>query len=120
MTLSSHLVPSNVANFHNLALVICHLFIDGHFRSVHILYEPNIFFDHFINDIESICPRPISWESTDVTKLSSLSRRSVEHTDHILQLIFLDPTSITAKIDKSRESPTFYRLFIFFRQEKQI
>lgn len=112
MTLTSQLAP-DIPNFHNLALFICHLFIDGSFRTGHILYDPNIFDGDFITQIDSICPHSIPWESTDIREPSLVSWTNLEHTDHILQLIFLDETNLTKDISSNSDLFTFYRLFIF-------
>lgn len=88
----SNLFGIKLPNFHNLALFICHLFIDGQFRNGHIFYDPNVFqVGQLISEIQSTCPTSIPWISTDVTDKPVLPWKSNERTDHILQLIFFDP-----------------------------
>lgn len=117
MDVSSQLAPnlSMVSNFHSLALFICHLFVDGNFKTAHILNDPNIFDGHLIADVVSICPRHVPWITTDVTQKSALpwqpNKRS--QTDHILQLIFLDSTKLIQEIENFKKYFVFYRLFIF-------
>lgn len=114
MTISNLLIPniSNVSSFHQLTIFICHLFIDGHFRTAHILYDPNAFDGQLINDIYSNCPASIPWLITDVTKPFSTSWQPNENTDHILQLIFIDPNYLPEDIDSLREIFTYYQIII--------
>lgn len=111
MTLSTHLAPG-ITNYQNLALFICHLFIDGHFRTGHILYDPSLFDGRLISDIDLICPRSIPWLMTDVTQPSSLLWDQQEPTDHMLQLIFFNAEMLT-KITEYKYYLAFYRLFVF-------
>lgn len=106
-------VASNISNFHNLALFICHLFIDGGFRHGHILYDPKVFDNHLITKIDSICLVKIPWLTTDFTQPSTLAWHHSERTDHILQLIFFDPNHLAEDIDKFKDYFTFYRIFVF-------
>lgn len=97
-------------NFYNLALFICHLFIDGEFQSGHVVYDPKIFPDQLIAEIQSNCPRFIPWQLTDVTKTHATLCQPNQNTDHILQLVFLDPKHSSQEIDK--ELFVFHRIFI--------
>lgn len=110
MILSSLLTP-NVSNFYNLALFVCHLFVDGHFRTSHILYDPNVFHvTQLIDDIQSNCPRTIPWLATDITKELIQPWESDEETDHILQLNIV---RLPTKVSDFQSLFTFYRIFIF-------
>lgn len=100
-------------NFHNLALFICHLFIDGHFRFGHILYDPNVFDYRLSNEIDSVCAVHIPWLTTDITQPSSLPWNSTDRTDHILQLIFFDPKYVPEQFHQTKNHLTFYRIFVF-------
>lgn len=100
-------------DFRNSALFICYSFIGGNFRHGHILYDPNLFNDNLISEIDSNCPSQIPWLATDITKSSLLPVNSGERTDHILQLIFLDPEHLVEKISEFERYLTFYRIFIF-------
>lgn len=104
---------SNISNFHNLALFICHLFIDGGFRNGHILYDPKVFDNHLITKIDLTCLVKIPWLTTDVTQHFALPWDSSEHSEHILQLIFFDPNYLTEEIDHFKDYFTFYRIFVF-------
>lgn len=111
---------SNPLNAHNLAIFICHLFIDGHFRYGHILNDPNVFDDRFISEIDSICVAKIPWLTTDITQSTSLPWPANEPTDHILQLIFLNSTQLANKIDEFKDYLAFYRVFIFYSSAGRI
>lgn len=109
------IITMTLSNFHNLALFICHLFIDGQFRTGHILHDSNEFqINHLIDEIDQLnCSHQIPWLLTDVTKPFSLSWKFNERNDHILQLIFFDLIQLPNAIDDFKDILTFYRLFIF-------
>lgn len=93
-------LAQNISNFNDLALFICHLFVDGHFRTGHILYNQNLFDGHLISEFNSVCPETIPWLMTDVTKTSSVLWDTKDRTDNILQLIFFEPGNSLKEIDK--------------------
>lgn len=99
--------------FHNLAIFICHLFIDGHFREGNILYDPKVFNDRLLVEIESVCPSQIPWQPNDITQSHLVHRRISERTDHILQLIFFDSNNLMEDIEQYGEHLTYYRIFVF-------
>lgn len=105
--------PSYISNFHNLVLFICHLFIDGHFRFGHILYDPNVFDDHLTFEIDSVCSVPIPWLTTDMTQPFSLPWKNDDRTDFILQLIFFDSKRIPNEKRQIKGFLTAYHIFIF-------
>lgn len=112
MALSIPLFPST-SNYQNLALFICHLFIDGHFQTGHILHDPNaIQVSQLIVEIQSICQHSIPLFSTDVTEPNSLPWKPNKPTDHILQIIFFDHEHLTDYIDESKELLTIYHLLV--------
>lgn len=86
--------------------------MDGNFRNGHILYDPDIFDGHLVTEIESICPRPFPWQTTDITRPSE-PRNPNESTDRILQLIFFNPETLAEEIVHSEEYFTYYRMFVF-------
>lgn len=100
-------------SFHNLAIFICHLFIDGHFRQGNILYDPKVFNDRLLVEIDSVCPSRIPWQSNDVTQLYLSDCHVSERTDHILQLIFFDSNDLMENIEQYQECFTYYRIFVF-------
>lgn len=113
MTISTILTTNN-SSFQNLAFFICHLFIDGRFRTGHILHDPNTFpVAQFIAEIQSICPHSIPWLLTDVMEPSQLPWTSDKRTDQIVQLIFLDPDHLPTSIGDLKKFFTLYRLFVF-------
>lgn len=103
----------SVSTFSKLALFICNLFIDGKFRTVNILYDPNIFNDYLLIHVDIICPNPILWQKIDITKPTSVRSDPMQRTDNTLQLIFFDPTHLPEEIDQFNEHFTFYRIFVF-------
>lgn len=106
------ILPS-VSDFYNLALFICHLFIDGQFRNGHILYDPTVFDSRFITDMESICPHQIPWRTTNIYQPSSFPWDPNQRSDHILQLIFFEPRFVSFNIDQFRVYFSYYRIFAF-------
>lgn len=112
--ISSNILAPNNLHFYNLAIFVCHLFIDGQFQTGHIIYDPNaIQVTQLITEIQANCSRSIPWLSTDVTKGPRQSPwKPYENTDHVLQLILFDPEKLS-EISKFEKILTFYRLFIF-------
>lgn len=80
----------NVTSIHHLALFICHLFIDGHFRTAHILYKPNTFEFDWLLQIDTVCPGPIPFYLTDVTLPWEWPWNSNDTPENVLQLSFFD------------------------------
>lgn len=115
MPVSNALISSipNIPNLYNLAVFICHLLIDGHFRSGHILYDPNVFDGHLITEINSICPRQFPWQTTDITQNSIRPWSYNENTDNIMQLIFFDPKTMPEKMARFYDHFIHYQIFIF-------
>lgn len=112
--MASLILPmAKALNFHNLALFICHLFIDGHFRFGHIIYEPKVFDGQLLTEIDSICSVQIPWQSIDITQSVLQSPQTNDRSDHILQLIFFDGKFLAEQIDEYKDYLTFYRIFIF-------
>lgn len=105
---------SNISNLQNLALFICHLFIDGHIRIGHIIQDPNVFDGQLNSKMNSVCPIQIPCLTTDITQSFSLPWSANDRTDHILQLIFFDPNNLANQIDQLKNTYTFYRVLIFF------
>lgn len=101
-------------SFFNLAIFICQLFSDGRFQSGHILYDPKIFNNRLITEIQLTCPQSIPWQITDITRPFSQSWQPNQDTDRILQLIFFNSANVPQDIDDISGIYTFYRVFIFF------
>lgn len=109
------LLVTNILNYQNVALFICHLFIDGNFRTGHILHDPKVSSDYGINlliQMEKVYPSSISWLKTDITQQVSLPWAPHETTDHILQLIFLDLDHLPDDINNFKDMFAYYRLCI--------
>lgn len=106
------LLAPNIYNYYNLALFICHLFIDGQFRTGHILYDPIQLDDRLIAEVDRICPHSIPWVTTEVNRDFSLPWNSNNQTDHILQLIFIDPNHLPENIDDLKYLFAYYNLYI--------
>lgn len=104
---------SSPVSFHNLAFFLCHLLLDGKFRTTHIAHNPRAFHIDFIARIETVCEEPIPWLITDIMQAFTLPWGNEERTDSILQLIFFDPNRLTNDIDQFQKYLTYYRVFIF-------
>lgn len=114
MTVPVLLAPniSNFQTFHSLALFICHLFVDGKFRTAHIVHDQNVFDLRIISEIHLNCFEPIPYVLTDVTRPFVLPWTSIELSDHILQLILFDPDQLPTHSDDDMLIFVFYRLFV--------
>lgn len=112
----SSLGISNVWNYQKLALFLCQMFIDGQFRSGHIIYHSNVFNDQFTTQIDSVCPHFIPWIITDIDQLSLHPfKKLVDTDDNILQVIFLDPQNLDEDMQYCIDLDYFkyYRIFVF-------
>lgn len=101
---------------HQLALFVCHLFIDGNFRSAHILYKPNVFeYNEFMAHIDSNCPEQMPLYLTDITQPWGYSWNQNESPYNVLQLIFdeFNPRNLKKSIIEFRthESLGLYQIF---------
>lgn len=115
MTVSNLLLPnfSNFNRFRNLALFVCHLFVDGNFRVGNILYDPKAVNSEIISEIHSFCPLTDPWLMIDATQLPIDSWKPDERADKILQLIFFDPDQVQVNHDGLKDILVLYRLFVF-------
>lgn len=120
MTVSDLLAPniSNFQTFHHLALFICHLFVDGNFRIVHIVHNQHTFNDGLIFEIQSKCYEPIPYELTDLNRPFVWMKN--EPTDHILQLCLFDPDNLPTNIAELVDIFAFYRLFVLSATDETI
>lgn len=100
-------------NFHYLALFICHLFGDGHFRTVHIIFKPNTFNYTILEHIESICPHSIPFYLTDITRSWDWPWNQNDNPNNVLQLMFLDPKTFTTDTRQLNKFFALYRIFAF-------
>lgn len=115
MSTSSALISSapNISNFHNLALFICKLFIDGHFRNAQILYDPHIFDGRLMDDFGSVCSSSFPWRTMDITQASQSTWHQDERTRNELQLIFFDSNHLADEVDHFKKFFTFYPILVF-------
>lgn len=72
---------------YNLALFICHLFINAHFHRGHILCDPEVFYVYFLAKIDSIRPVRIPWQTTDISRSFLQPLHKKPQNDYTLQLI---------------------------------
>lgn len=112
MTLSNILAP-DIPNFHTLALFVCHLFIDGDFRTGHLVYDQQIIDDRLTIEVNSICKHQIPWTTTDINTPNFSQWISRENSDYILQVIVPNLTKSTQFTGELKKQLRFYRLFIF-------
>lgn len=103
---------SSASNFYQLALFICQLFLDGKFQTVQFMYDPKVFDDRLIAEVEVNCDHVVPWQTIDITQPSSLHWNQNDRTDYILQLIFFDPEHLIKEIQQFRGYLTFYRIFV--------
>lgn len=105
---------STVSNFHCLALFICHLFADGSFRTVHILYHPNAFDHNILMQIDSICFDPIQFYFTNIIQSFQTPHQESDSIDDILQIIFFNPENMASEIEQfGGDNFALYRIFVF-------
>lgn len=107
---------ANSVHFQRLALFICHLFNDGHFRSAHILYKPDVFDFDFITQLNLNCPGPMPFYLTDVSQPWHWPWTEQESLHTVLQLHFFEFTASELKKDFSemgRKGFAPYQVFAF-------
>lgn len=109
----TNLLPSNNPSFYNLALFICHLFIDANFRNAHIIYESNAFDHQILKELDTNCPVTIPLYTTDISHPYELPWNPSKKTDNTLQIIFLESNQSLINMTILRESFVFYRVFVF-------
>lgn len=105
---------ANVTGIHQLALFICHLFIDGHFRTAHFVYKPNTFEFDWLLQMDAICPEPIPLYLSDITLPWEWPWNDKDTLNNVLQLNFFDMNNNLADdVDQLQESCAYYRVFCF-------
>lgn len=113
MTLSNILAP-DITNFHTLALFVCQLFIDGNFRTGHLVYDSQISDDRLITETNLICSHQIPWITTDINIPTQSSHWTIEdNSDYSLQVIVLDLAKSTQFLNEPKNQFSFYRIFVF-------
>lgn len=110
-----NLLAPDIQRFYKLSLFICHLFIDGNFQTGHILFDQSAFDSRLITAIDSTCSQKISWMMTDIT----LPRNTTVHSDHTVQLIFLNPDHLMNSINDFEIDLLAQRLFVFHSNDKK-
>lgn len=113
---SSISIMATAADFHRLALFMCHLFIDGQFRTAHILYKPNQFDHEFLTHIDSECAEPMPLYLTDVTQSWERPWNQHDSPDNVLQLSLFefDPNELRKDVDELNiKSIAIYQIFAF-------
>lgn len=112
MLLVQQLTSSQI--FHNLAILICHLYIGGKFQFGNILYCPDSLNYRLFQEIDSHCPGTISWMAIDLTQsgLEAMRWNRDQLNNSILQLIFLEEKHLFDRKPVIEMFPNYYRLFI--------
>lgn len=116
MNLETLISPDPAPNILNLSLLICHLFVGGNFRTLHILYHPDAFDDHMLRGIDSACPSDILKTTVDISLPESNTTHRPhqnQQSDYILQLIFLPEHGVAESMDQMKTHLSFYRVFVF-------
>lgn len=84
----------NVADIHHLALFICYSFIDGYFRTIHDLYQPNAFEFNWLLQLDAKCLEPILFYLTDITFPWDWPWTNNDNPKNMLQLNFFDANNL--------------------------
>lgn len=104
----------NVTSISHLVLFMCHLFIDGHFRTAQLLYNPKRFELDWLLNINRICPESIPLYLVDMNQQSEWTWNDKDSPDNVLQLNFIDPTNFIDDINQlSRMDHAYYCIFCF-------
>lgn len=104
----------NSTIYNHLALFICHLFVDGHFRPAQFVYKPNEFDFDLLSQIDTICKESIPWYLTDITEPKHWPWSLKDTPDNVLQLCFFRQNDLEEDILKLKlkDSP-YYQVFAF-------
>lgn len=113
LSFSSSTVTSLQMNFHYLALFVCHLFGDGNFRTVHIVFQPNTFNYTLLEHIDTICPHLVPFYLTDITQTWDFPWNENDNPNNVLQLMFLDAKKFTKDTRELKYFFALYRIFAF-------
>lgn len=100
-------------NFQYLALFICHLFGDGNFRTVHILFKPITFNFDLLMQIDSVCPAPIPLYLTDITQPWEWPWNQNDNPNNVLQFMFFEPKTLARDGKQLKNGFALYRIFAF-------
>lgn len=100
-------------NFQYLALFICHLFGDGNFRTVHILFKPTTFNFDLLMQIDSVCSEPIPLYLTDITQPWEWPWNQNDNPNNVLQFMFFEPKTLAKDGNQLKNGFALYRIFAF-------
>lgn len=103
----------NVTGVHQLALFICHLFSDGHFRTAHFIYKPNAFEFDWLLQIAAVCSEPIPFYLSDITLPWEWPWNDKDNLNNVLQFNFFDMNNLANDVDQLQENCAYYRVFCF-------
>lgn len=106
----------NSVNFHQLAILICHLLIGGKFQTVQILYNLNALDHNLLRNIKTICLNGITWTTIDIKHLETPEWNDTMQPNHYIQLIFIDSDVQSDQVNRSFSElpPNYYRLVVFY------
>lgn len=101
----------NFSNFKRMALLVCNLFMNGQFGTVHLINDSTLLSHQLLFNLNSICPTYIPIVTNSVTSTAHLSSwNQSQRTDYILQLICVD--SLNGITDRFNDSTFFYTIYI--------
>lgn len=101
------------STYYHLALFICHLFIDGQFRTAHFVYKSSTFDSDLLLQIDKLCPARIPSYSTDLTLPWEWPWNRNDNINTVLQLNILSSNNLTGDIDELENGFAYYRVFCF-------
>lgn len=100
---------NKLLNFKRTALFICHLYISGHFGTVHLIADSTPLTHQLLIDVHNSCPRYVPIITTSAT--STQFPLWTQPTDHILQLVFVDCfNGIVDRLNRLKDYAVFYQV----------
>lgn len=105
----------NVSGIHHLALFICHLFIDGHFRAAHLFHKSAAPKPNWELQTNAVCPELVPFYVTDITSPWQWPWNDKYNPNNVLQLIFFDSNSnnFAGDVYQLYKRHSYYRVFCF-------
>lgn len=109
----------NLSSYCHLTQFICHLFIDGRFRTAHFLYKPNTFDFDLLQQIDRLCSEPMQIYLTDITLPLEWPWNDNDNTENVLQLSILDPGDFEEDISQIEfYAVAYYQVFGFYSNDQ--
>lgn len=113
MYLESFVLANSPPSYANLSLFICHLFVGGNFSNTRILYQPRVFDDRLIQELESTCSAPIPILTTDVTRIKEREWKSCPTTPNTLRLFFVRRKELKSRSIATQQIGHSFPIYVF-------